>query len=130
MGYRCLDLSHIQINYYITAPLPAPVKIRASAQATSISLTWEQPPGVDDVESYEIIYNYTVHECRAESDSNNFSTVNVTLSGSLKNYTILNSLVTPVEEDSTYTISLMAANRSTGERSEATTVTVTTYTAS
>ena len=45
-----------------------------------------------------------------------------------KNYTILNSLVTPVEEDSTYTISLMTTNKSTGERSEATTVT--TYTAS
>ena len=86
--------------------------------------------GVDDVENYEITYNYTVHECRSESDSNNFSTVNITLTESLRNYTILNSPVTPVEEDSTYTISLMATNRSTGERSEATTVLVTTYTAS
>ena len=120
----------MQLHYCITAPPPAPVSLSVSAQATSISLTWEQPLGVDEIEGYEIIYNYIVHECRAESNSSNISAVNVTLSGSLRNYTILNSFVTPVEEDSTYKISLMAANRSTGERSEATTVTVTTYTAS
>ena len=108
------------------APLPAPVNLSATARATSIFLTWEQLPGFDDIESYEITYNYTVHECRDQE----LSTVNVTLSGFLRNYTIENSIVTPVEEDSTYTISLTTAHWSTGERSEAATLAITTYTAS
>lgn len=113
-----------------SAFLPAPVNLSTSAEATSITLIWGQPlQGVDDVDSYDISYNYTIHECKAESGAINFSTINVTLSGSLRNYTIQNSFATPVEEDSTYTISLMAANRYTGERSEANTVTVATPTA-
>ena len=78
-------------------------------------------------------YNFTVHECWGESDAYNFSHVSVTLSGSLRNYTIVKTPATPVEEDSTYTISLTATKPTpepTGERSEATSVTVTTYTAS
>ena len=119
------------IAFTVLASLPAPINLSASAEATSISLTWEQPPHFDGVESYEITYNYTVHECKAGSDQD-FSTVNVhvTLSGFLQNYTILNSTATPVEEDSTYSISLTAANWSTGERSEAATVAIKTFTAS
>ena len=120
----------IIIAFTVLASLPAPINLSASAEATSISLTWEQPPNVNGVESYEITYNYTVHECKAGSDQH-FSTVNVTLPGFLRSYTILNSTATPVEEDSTYTISLVAANNwSTGERSEAATAAITTYTAS
>ena len=81
----------------------------ASPLATSINLTWEQPKGsADVVDSYEISYNFTVDEC--SGDEGNFPLVTVMLSGSLRNYTIMNSPTTPVEEDSTYSISLTALN--------------------
>ena len=131
--HRLIVLSkiHTYVTFTVLAPLPAPINLSASAEANSISLTWEQPPYFDGVESYEITYNYTVHECKAGSDQDFSSTVNVTLPGFLRNYTILNSTATPVEEDSTYAISLTAANNwSTGERSEAATVVIKTFRAS
>lgn len=75
-------------------------------------------------------YNFTVHECWVESGAYNFSRVNVMLRipGSLRNYIITKSYSTPVEEDSVYAITLTATNRSTRERSDGTTVTVTTST--
>ena len=60
------------------------------------------------MDSYEISYSFTIDECSV--DHGNFPPVTVMLSGSLRNYTITNSSTTPVEEDSTYSISLTALN--------------------
>ena len=77
--------------------------------ATSISLTWDQLEGADAVGSYEINYSYTVMECGSEGG--NFPTVTISEpDGSLRSYTITNSSVAPVEEDSMYSISLTAVN--------------------
>ena len=92
--------------------------------ATSISLTWEQPRGADAVDSYEIKYNFTIDEC----SGHNFPLVTVMLNNHLqRSYIITNSSTTPVEEDSTYSISLTAIYNA--GRSTATTVTSTVKTA-
>ena len=104
--------------FYPIAPLPSPSNLVASALATSISLTWEQPQGADAVDSYEINYNFTVDEC---TGGGNFPPVTVMVAdGSLRRYTIIKSSTTPVEEDSTYFISLIALNSLA--RSTATTI--------
>ena len=73
---------------------------------TSITLTWMQPGG-PEVESYEINYSYILNECSGVRDPQ----VTVTLSNSsLRSYTIENGPETPVEEDSEYSISLIAIN--------------------
>ena len=80
-----------------------------SPTPTSITLIWEQPEGADAVKSYEIIYDRIVNECGAGMGS--FPTVTVVLDdGSLRSYTLTNSSLTPVEEDSMYFISLRALN--------------------
>ena len=61
---------------------------------------------------FEISYTFTINECGGSGES-----VNVTLSdSSLRNYTISNSSSTPVEEDSSYTVSITAVGN--GTRSE------------
>ena len=57
------------------------------------------------VDSYDINYRYNVRNCGG-SDS---ATISVPDS-SVKSYVIMNSSDTPVEEDSTYFISLTAVN--------------------
>lgn len=122
---RKLHTSYITTNnifFLLTVPLPPPVNLMADGMTTSIHLTWEQPDGsADAVGSYEINYMYTVDECRSEGG--NFSPVTVTLSnhyGSLRSYTLNNSLLTPVEEDSIYSITLIARNSVTESRSDTT----------
>ena len=87
---------------------------------TSIHLTWEQPEGsADAVDNYEINYTYVVDEC--PSEGGNIPPVTVTLSnGSLWSYTLKNSSLTPVEEDSIYFITLIARNSVTESRSDTT----------
>ena len=107
------------------APLPSPTNLVVTESlATSISLTWDQPQrSADAVDSYEINYSYTVIECGSERG--NFPAVTVPVSdSSLRSYTITNSPTTPVEEDSSYSISLTAVN-SVG-RSEPSNIMVTT----
>ena len=81
--------------------------------ATSITVTWEHPGGLLD--SYELAYRYFINEC-----GNNIGDppVTMTLSSSQNNYTIENGPSTPVEEDSDYSISLVAIN-SAGRSSSA-----------
>ena len=78
---------------------------------TSIRLTWDPPGGADDVpvNSYEINYEYSVNQCSDEGGS--FPPVTIRMiDGSLREYTVENSTITPVEEDSDYTITLTAVN--------------------
>ena len=73
------------------------------------------------MDSYEINYNFTVNEC--SGNKHTFPSFTVLLADeSLRSHTImsLNSSDTPVEEDSTYSISLIAVNSVT--RSTATTI--------
>ena len=100
-------------------PLP-PLAILSisSPTPTSITLTWDQPVGADAVDSYEIGYEHSIHECRDEG-MGNFPAITVMgVNGSLRSYTLTNSSSTPVEEDSTFFITLTAVNSVT--RSEPT----------
>ena len=73
--------------------------------ATSITLTWDHLEG-SDVESYEISYTYVINECGSNIRD---PQVTVTLTnGSQRSYIIENGTNTPVEEDSDYSISLIA----------------------
>ena len=79
----------------------------SSPSPTSFTLTWEQPEGADAVDSYWIGYEYSVHECIDEGGS--FPAVTVMVhKGSLRSYTMTNSVSTPVEEDSSFFITLTA----------------------
>ena len=85
--------------------------VSPTSPPTSITLTWEQPEAPDAVDGYEINYSYDVIECLRDGDTQPFPPVTVTLNnGSLRNYTIMNSTTTPVEEDSQYNISITAVN--------------------
>ena len=63
------------------------------------------------VENYMIKYNFTVNHCPTYNIGEGYMEV---VSGSLREYAIMNSPTTPVEEDSHYFISLIALN-SVGE---------------
>ena len=107
------------------APLPPPTNLAVSnrSPATSIGLTWDQPLGADAVNGFEITYTYVVNEC---SSTLPFPPVTVTLNtGSLRGYTITNSSLSPVEEDSVFTISVTAVNSVT-ESNPSNTATTTT----
>ena len=85
--------------------------VSASSPATSISLTWDQPQGAEAVEGYEINYNYQISECVREGNLVPIPPFLISLNnGSLRSYTIMNSPTTPVEEDSSYTITITAVN--------------------
>lgn len=71
------------------------------AMSDSITFLWEQDFEID---TYEIQYNFVIKEC--QGDITEFW--NVTINGSLRNFTLENSTDTPVEEDSIYTIYLTA----------------------
>ena len=61
------------------------------------------------MDSYEINYQYIVDECISEGGS--FPPVTAMVNnGSLRSYTLTNSVSTPVEEDSLFSISLTAVN--------------------
>ena len=93
-----------------TAALPPPANLRATATATSITLTWEQPEGANAVDKYEINYQYIVEECEMEG-GRTFPSVTVPVSdGTLRRYTVNNSASTPVEEDTMFRIILTAVN--------------------
>ena len=90
--------------------LPSPTNlVVANHTATSITLTWNQPPNsVDAVDGYEINYNFSISECR---DSSYSAPVTVIVEdGAVRNYTLTNSVSTPIEEDSRYLIQLTAIN--------------------
>ena len=59
--------------------------------------------------SYDINYSYIVnYGCQSQLPVSNNIAVNV--GGTLRNYTLLNTSENPIEEDSTYTISVTAIN--------------------
>ena len=96
------------IPHYVSAETPPspPMNLRVTATtATSIAVTWEHPGGL--VDRYELTYRYIINEC-----GNNMRDppVIVTLNSSQSSYTIENGPSTPVEEDSDYSISLVAIN--------------------
>ena len=92
------------------AALPPPTNLRATATATSITLTWEQPEEANAVEKYEINYLYIIEECQFEG-GRTFPSVTVSVNdGTLRRYTINSSALTPVEEDSDFRITLTAVN--------------------
>ena len=94
--------------------------------ATSIILTWNQNEGADAVDRYEINYTFTINECGVERV---FSMESVIITANGSTYyriSIDSSSTTPVEEDSSYNISLTAINDVTRSN----TVTTTTSTIS
>ena len=96
--------------HFPTAALPSPTTLRATATATSITLTWEQPMGANAVDRYEINYLYMIEECQLEG-GRTFPSVTVSVNdGTLRRYTLNNSALSPVEEDSLFRITLAAVN--------------------
>ena len=85
-----------------------PVITNVSVYFTSITFSWEQNLS-SDVLSYELRYNFTIRECYSESNTREW--IDVFLNNScLRSYTLENSSETPVEEDSVYSIILIAVN--------------------
>ena len=83
-------------------------------QAKSLHLEWQQSDGADAVESYKIKYCFSVNEC---NDEHNFSCFTIHLTnGSLRSYDITDNNDHPVEEDSTYNISVIAVNSVTSSQ--------------
>ena len=109
--YHTLNV-YLTLNSSCTAPLPPPTNLMVTQSlATSITLTWDQPLGVEAVNRYEINYSFVVRECVRDNDNRPFQPVKVmSIDGSQRSYTIMNSSDTPVEEDSDYTISIRAVN--------------------
>ena len=63
------------------------------------------------MESYQIRYEYSINECIGERDNFSSDSVTVVLNkGSLRSYTLTNSSLTPVEEDSSFFLTLRAVN--------------------
>ena len=115
------------LQLIISGPLPPPTNFAVPRQspATSISLTWDQPLGADAVNSFKITYTYEINECRDENPLP-FPPVTVTLNNcSLRGYTIINSSLSPVDEDSVFTISVTSVNSVT-ESNPSNTATTTT----
>ena len=86
----------------VDLPTAPPIK-NVSAGSTNITITWER-----DLSSalwYELQYNFTIRGCE-----NHTGKGNVVISGSFKNYILMNSSETPVEEDSVYSIIIIAVN--------------------
>ena len=102
------------INLYIhTVDFPTkPIITNISAASTSITISWDQDDS-SDVFWYELRYNITIRECENYTGEGN-----KVINSSLRSYTFENSSKTPVEEDSVYSILLIAVN--SDGRSEAT----------
>ena len=63
------------------------------------------------MDGYEINYSFQINECVDEGNTVSTPLMMVVLNnGSQRSYTILNSPDTPVEEDSSYTITITAVN--------------------
>ena len=110
----------------ISGPLPPPsVMVSSPSLTTSISLTWNQPQGADAVDGYVIYYSFQINECIREGNTVPLLPFVLKLNnGSQRSYTIINSTATPVEEDSSYTITITAVNsvgRSTPSNTASTT---------
>jgi hypothetical protein len=83
--------------------LPSPTGLMATTVTNSqITLTWDQPGRADIVDSYEINVEYSINQCGGAT----LRMPTITILGSMWSYTILTS----VEEDSSYNISLIAVN--------------------
>ena len=96
---------------FLIDPLPPPTNVTATAPlAKSLYLEWQQSDGAGAVESYEINYCFTINECRDDNESNPRCYNVSMIDGSQRSYNITDSSDHPVEEDSTYNVTLTAVN--------------------
>ena len=75
-----------------------------SSTFTSINISWTQNL-ISDVDWFEIDYNFTIRQC-----PDLIHNASLKINSSMRHYTLLDSTMTPIEEDSEYTISLRAVN--------------------
>ena len=102
---------------------PQPTNVRAIAQTNSIAITWVQPDGAL-VASYEIAYLYVIRLCNSDEFLPQYRVLRRELiSGSARGYTLSNSVESPVEEFSDYTIYLTAVSTSGYRSFQSTTTT-------
>ena len=94
-------------NILAEASLLLPQNFMATSTSTSIMLSWTQPYLEELIQNYVIAYTYAVRGCSSELNSRVTVFVN---SSSRRNYTILNSPLTPIEEYSEFNISLVAVS--------------------
>ena len=91
-----------------------PIRMQISPDSTFINITWAKNNS-DIVYGYEIQYNYSIRECQSNSDD-----INIIINdGKINRYTLYD-----VQENSDFTISLVAINPA--GRSRAATKTTTT----
>ena len=82
--------------------------MEVNAHINSIIITWSQPEG-EQILNYEMAYLYVVRECNNVFPR--YTTLDQGLiDGSARQYTLANSVDTPVEEFSNYTIYLTAVS--------------------
>lgn len=97
------------------AALPPPTILKVTGMTTSIKLLWDQPEdSTDAVEGYEIYYNFTINQCLVITRQNMQGSISV---GRMTTYTLVDSASTPIEEDSTYFITVTAINQVTNSTS-------------
>ena len=95
-------------HYFYTGPPPQPTDLETIAHINSIIITWSQPEG-EQILNYEMAYFYVVREC--DNILAHYTTLDQGLiDGSARQYTLANSVDTPVEEFSNYTIYLTAVS--------------------
>lgn len=94
----------IVLFVYVVDLPTVPLIKNVSAGSTSITITWEKDL-YSTLLSYELQYNYTIRGCKTYTEEGK-----KVISGSLRSYTLRNSSETPVEEDSAYSIFLIAVN--------------------
>ena len=105
-------VSVVNEAYLNVVDLPAmPVITNVSASSISITITWKQNLSSDDF-WYELRYNFTIRACENYAGEGNR-----VINSSFRSFTLENTSETPVEEDSIYSILLIAVN--SAGRSEA-----------
>ena len=109
---KCIFVSVVNEAYLNVVDLPAiPMITNVSASSTSITITWKQNLSSDDF-WYELRYNFTIRTCENYTGEGNR-----VINSSFRSFTLENTSETPMEEDSIYSILLIAVN--SAGRSEA-----------
>jgi len=92
------------IFFAVLVPPLAPTILGILYGDKSLSVNWSYPAG-GVVQSFAITYSYSVSECRRSHDYKGHSSISNSIEKTARNYTLRE-----IEEDSNYTIKIMAVS--------------------